>query len=203
MKIFFTGMLVSFLGSLPLGTLNIAAMQISVSSGITAAMLFALGSLIVEIIYVRISLVAMDWIRKQEKVLKALEWVTLLIVLALATASFYAALHPTSQKNFVLDSPLPKFLLGMVMSAVNPVQIPFWFGWSTVLFTKKILLPRKDHYNSYIVGIGIGTFINVLINLLIVGFALFLVVRAANKMRKPEPPAPAGPSRASGLPRRR
>ncbi|HPG11358.1 MAG TPA: LysE family transporter [Chitinophagaceae bacterium] len=159
MKIFFTGMLVSFLGSLPLGTLNIAAMQISVSSGITAAMLFALGSLIVEIIYVRISLVAMDWIRKQEKVLKALEWVTLLIVLALATASFYAALHPTSQKNFVLDSPLPKFLLGMVMSAVNPVQIPFWFGWSTVLFTKKILLPRKDHYNSYIVGIGIGTFI--------------------------------------------
>jgi hypothetical protein len=44
------------------------------------------------------------------------------------------------------------------MCAVNPVQIPFWFGWSTVLFTKKILLPRKDHYNSYIIGIGIGTF---------------------------------------------
>lgn len=159
MKIFFTGMLVSFLGSLPLGTLNIAAMQISISSGITAAMFFAAGSLLVEIIYVRISLVAMDWIRKQERVLKALEWVTLLIVLALAAASFYAATHPTSQKNFVLDSPLPKFLLGVVMSAVNPVQIPFWFGWSTVLFTKKILQPRKDHYNSYIAGIGIGTFI--------------------------------------------
>ena len=49
------------------------------------------------------------------------------------------------------------------MSAVNPVQIPFWFGWSTVLFTKKILLPRNDHYNTYIVGIGIGTFIGNLI----------------------------------------
>jgi cell division protein FtsB len=45
------------------------------------------------------------------------------------------------------------------MSAVNPVQIPFWFGWSTVLFTKKILQPRNDHYNSYIIGIGIGTFL--------------------------------------------
>jgi len=159
LKIFFTGMVVSFIGSLPLGTLNIAAMQISVSDGVAAAMLFSAGSLLVEIIYVRISLVAMDWIRKQEKVLKALEWVTLVIVLALAVSSFYAALHPSVEKNFVLDSPLPKFVLGLVMSAVNPVQIPFWFGWSTVLFTKKVLLPRKDHYNFYILGIGIGTFI--------------------------------------------
>lgn len=151
-------MFVSFVGSLPLGTLNIAAMQISVSDGIMAAMLFSLGSLLVEIIYVRLSLVAMDWIRKQEKILKALEWVTLVIVLALAASSFYAAMHPEVKKNIVLSSSLPKFVLGLVMSAVNPVQIPFWFGWSTVLFTKKVLLPRKDHYNSYIIGIGIGTF---------------------------------------------
>ena len=151
-------MLVSFLGSLPLGTLNIAAMQISISSGVTAALLFSLGSLIAEIIYVRISLVAMDWVRKQEKILKALEWVTFLIVAVLAAFSFYAALHPTVEKNMVLDSPLPKIVLGFIMSAVNPVQIPFWFGWSTVLFSKKVLLPRPDHYNSYIIGIGIGTF---------------------------------------------
>src|SRR5882672_8916688 len=101
-KIFFTGMLVSFLGSLPLGTLNVAAMQISVSEGITAAMLFSLGSLLVEIIYVRLSLVAMDWVRKQEKIFKILEYVTLLIVVALAFFSFYAALHPNGKKNIVL-----------------------------------------------------------------------------------------------------
>lgn len=152
-------MLVSFLGSLPLGTLNIAAMQISITDGVMAAILFSAGSLLAEMIYVRISLEAMDWIRKQEKILKALEWVTLVIVLALAVASFYAALHPSVSKNAILNSPMPKFLLGLVMSAVNPVQIPFWFGWSTVLFSKKVLLPRNDHYNVYIIGIAIGTFI--------------------------------------------
>jgi len=157
-KVFFTGMLVSFLGSLPLGTLNVAAMQISISDGITSAMLFSLGSLLVEIIYVRLSLVAMDWVRKQEKLFKLLEWLTLLIVVALAVFSFYAALHPSEKKNIILSSTLPKFLLGAAMCAVNPVQIPFWFGWSTVLFTKKVLLPRPDHYNLYILGIGIGTF---------------------------------------------
>jgi len=158
-KIFLTGMVISFLGSLPLGTLNIAAMQISISTGVFSAMLFSAGSLLMEIIYVRLSLVAMDWIRKQERILKILEWLTLIIVLALAVASFYAAIHPKVSKNIVLDSPLPKFALGLIMSAVNPVQIPFWFGWSTVLFTKKVLLPRQDHYNTYIIGIGIGTFI--------------------------------------------
>ena len=158
-KVFFTGLLVSFLGSLPLGTLNIAAMQISISDGITGALMFSLGSLLVEIIYVRISLVAMDWIRRQGKLFTILEYLTLLIVIALAASSFYAAMHPGEEKNIVLSSTLPKFILGAAMCAVNPVQIPFWFGWSTMLFTKKILLPKNSHYNSYILGIGVGTFI--------------------------------------------
>jgi len=157
LRIFFTGMLVSFLGSLPLGTLNIAAMQIAISDGISSALLFSCGSLLVEVVYVRLSLVAMDWVRKQEKLFRILEWVTLVIVLALAVSSFYAAAHPKVEKNVILSSTLPRFVLGVVMSAVNPVQIPFWFGWSTVLFTKKILLPRQDHYNTYIGGIGLGT----------------------------------------------
>jgi threonine/homoserine/homoserine lactone efflux protein len=158
-KIFFTGMFISFLGSLPLGTLNVAAMQIAITDGYIAAILFSLGSLLVEMIYVRLSLVGMDWIRKQERIFKILEWVTLIIVVALAISSFHAALHPKTGKNIILSSTLPRFILGATMCAVNPVQIPFWFGWSTVLFTKKVLLPRNSHYNLYIIGIGIGTFI--------------------------------------------
>jgi threonine/homoserine/homoserine lactone efflux protein len=156
-KIFFTGMLISFLGSLPLGTLNIAAMQIAISDGYHPAILFSLGSLTAEMVYVRLSLIAMDWVRKQQKLFKALEWVTLVIVVALAVSSFYAAMHPSVHKNVILSSTLNRFLLGLFMCAVNPVQIPFWFGWSTVLFTKKILLPKSSHYNLYILGIGIGT----------------------------------------------
>lgn len=157
-KIFWIGLLVSFLGTLPLGTLNIAAMQISATDGVQPAVLFSLGSLLVEAIYVRLSLVAMDWVRKQKRILKILEWVTLVIVVALATSSFYAALHPTTEKNVILSSTLPKFVLGMMMCAVTPAQIPFWFGWSTVLFTRNILIPKASFYNVYILGIALGTF---------------------------------------------
>lgn len=162
-KILFVGLLVSFLGSLPLGTLNIAVMQISISEGIYPALIFGFGTLTAEIIYVRLSLVAMDWVRKQEKIFRVLEWITLFIILALAFFSFYAAMNPSVEKNVILSSSLHKYWLGLIMSALNPIQIPFWFGWSTILFTKKILLPRNDHYNVYILGIGIGTLIGNLV----------------------------------------
>ncbi|MDB5252872.1 MAG: lysine transporter LysE [Flaviaesturariibacter sp.] len=157
MRIFFTGMFISFLGSLPLGTLNVAAAQLAITDGIRPAFLFSLGSLTAEVVYVRLSLIAMDWVRRQQRLFRILEWVTLAIVVALAVSSFYAATHPSVHKNVILSSTLNRYLLGLTMSALNPVQIPFWFGWSTVLFTKKILLPKTNHYNIYILGIGLGT----------------------------------------------
>src|SRR6478736_5576072 len=101
LRVFVTGMFISFLGSLPLGTLNIAAMQISISDGIVPALKFSVGSLVAEMIYVRLSLIAMDWVRKQQKLFHILEWVTFGIVLALAISSFYAALHPSVHKNVI------------------------------------------------------------------------------------------------------
>src|SRR6188768_3981271 len=131
-KVFFTGMLISFLGSLPLGTLNVAAMQIGIQESITNALYFSLGSLLVEMIYVRISLIGVDWIRKQRNLMKAMEWFTLLIILALAVGSFVAAAKGSEgAKNVLLQNNMHRFLLGMFMCAINPVQIPFWFGWST------------------------------------------------------------------------
>ena len=151
-------MFISFLGTLPLGTLNIAAMQISVSDGIRPALYFSLGALLVEIIYVRISLVAMDWVQRQQRLFNFLQWLTVLIIAALAVSNFIAAASPHQQKNVILSHTIHRFWLGAAMSAISPAQIPFWFGWSTALFTKKILLPRNAHYNTYIAGIGLGTF---------------------------------------------
>lgn len=166
LKIFGWGLMISFLGTLPLGTLNVAAMQISVQESVRNAIYFSLGSLLVEMIYVRISLVGINWIRKQKKLFRWMEWITLAIVVALAIGSFAAAMHPHHDKNVILHNNINRFLLGIMMSAVSPMQIPFWFGWSTVLFTKNILIPRNSYYNVYIVGIGFGTLLGNLVFIL-------------------------------------
>lgn len=165
-RIFITGLTISFLGTLPLGTLNIAAMQISVSDGIRPAMYFVIGCLLVEIIYVRVSLVAMNWVLKNKKLFRWLEWLSVVIILALAVSSFVAASDAVVKKNVLLSGGIHRFWLGVIMSALNPVQIPFWFGWSTVLFTKGVLEHRNDQYNIYISGIGTGTFVGNLIFIL-------------------------------------
>ena len=141
-----------------MGTLNVTAMQIGIQESITHALMFAAGSLLVEMIYVRISLVAINWVRKQERLMKIMEWLTFLIITALAVGSFIAASKgDESAKNVMLHNNMNRLVLGMLMCAINPVQIPFWFGWSTVLFSKGILHPVKSQYNVYILGIGLGT----------------------------------------------
>ena len=113
--------------------------------------------------------------------MKAMEWVTLFIILALAVGSFIAAAKDGGNtKNVLLQNNMHRFLLGMFMCAINPVQIPFWFGWSTVLFTKKILEPKPNQYNSYIIGIGIGTLMG---NCVFIFGGKWLVQRIANSQQ--------------------
>lgn len=171
-------MIISFLGSLPLGTLNVAGMQIGIQESIQHAILFSLGCLLVEMLYVRLSLVGIDWVRKQAKLMKIMEWITLAIIIALAAGSFIAAAKGSAgAKNILLNNTLNRFLLGMIMCAINPVQIPFWFGWSTVLFSKNILQTKPAQYNSYIVGIGLGTLMG---NCVFIFGGKWMVQRIAN-----------------------
>lgn len=158
LKVFYWGLWISFLGSLPLGTLNVAAMQIGIQESIYQAIWFAIGSLLVEMAFVRLSLVGIDWVRKQSKLMKWMEWFTLAIIIALAVGSFISAAKGNgSAKNVMLNNHLPRFILGALLCAINPVQIPFWFGWSTVLLNKNILETKAAQYNIYIIGIGLGT----------------------------------------------
>lgn len=158
LKSFFVGILISFLGSLPLGTLNITALQIGVQESVEKALYFSIGCLLAEMLYVRLSLVGIQWLLKQRKLMKVFDWITFGIILLLAAGSLIAASSENgAQKNFLLQNSTNRFLLGIFLSALNPVQIPFWFGWSAILFQNKILLPQNTYYNSYILGIGIGT----------------------------------------------
>lgn len=156
LRIFFTGLFVSFVGALPLGTQNLAAMQIAISDGVRPALFFSLGLVAADVFYIYLTLLAMQWIQKKKKLFKALQWATLAILVALAAANFYAALQPAVKKNVLLSNGIPPFLMGLLLNGINPMQIPFWLGWSTVLFSKKILLPRWKHYNVFTAGASAG-----------------------------------------------
>lgn len=167
LRIAFWGLGISALGTLPLGTINVAAMQISIAEGVWPASLFGVGAAIIEVAYVRVSLVGISWIQHRAGLLRLMDWLAFAIVATLAVTSFMAASNPAQAgKNVILNADVHPFILGVTMSALNPMQIPFWFGWSTVLFSKGILQANGQQFNWYSVGIGIGT---------LIGLAVFVI----------------------------
>jgi threonine/homoserine/homoserine lactone efflux protein len=158
-KAFFWGLLISFLGTLPLSTLNVSAMQISSQEGIARAMYFSLGTLVTEMIYVRISLLGVSRLLKRQKLFKSMEWITVGLLLIFAAGSFYSASQQHQAENVLLNNHINRFFLGMFMSSITFMHFPFWFGWSSILFTKKILRADRHYYNFFVIAIGIGTFL--------------------------------------------
>lgn len=83
----------------------------------------------------------------------------------LSIRSFLSIQNPQSIN---LKTPLfpviqSSFLLGLLLSGLNPLQIPFWVGWNSVLFERKTLNKKPGIYILYIMGIGIGTMAGLLI----------------------------------------
>lgn len=156
-KILASAILISFVGSLPPGTVNVVTLQLAISDGYSTAFWFAAGCLIAEMLYVGISLAIMDRIIKIGILLKMLQWLSLIILIALAIASFAAGAQHIPARNVLISHTLSPFFFGFLLMAVNPVQIPFWYGWSTILFARKILMPNALHYALYIAGAGLGS----------------------------------------------
>lgn len=154
-KVLLAGLLISLLGALPFGVLNITAFRISNAYGIQAAFIFTSGVVLVELAYLRLTLFGSQWLSKQPW-LDKLPWLGVLIFTAMTLHSCWNIFSPAENLNEVLYAD-HFFLEGVLLSAINPLQIPFWLAWNTVLTSKRILLTDRLHYNYYLVGAGLGT----------------------------------------------
>jgi threonine/homoserine/homoserine lactone efflux protein len=157
-KVFFVGALISFLGQLPLGNMNLTATQLSVQENYKNAWKFGFGIVLVEIIYLRLALTGMDWVVEHKVLFTIMGWLTVIVFVALGILAFVMARKQTTEKKgLLLNNKMNRFLLGVVVSAINPVQIPFWFLWSTQLLNSKVLLPTTEQFNLFTAGAGLGS----------------------------------------------
>lgn len=160
-KVWGIGLSVSFLGTLPPAVLNLIAIEIGLTKGLLAAFMFSAGVWTVEMVFVRISLVAIEWFSRRAGWFRVIEWLSVFILAGLAVGSFRAALagssagaHP-ADTSFLPD--LHPFLIGMALRGLNPTMIPFWFGWGAMLMEQGVLQPKRLHYNLFTLGLGMGT----------------------------------------------
>ena len=157
-KVFLSALMISFLGQLPFGNMNLTATQLSVQEGFKKAWLYGLGIVLVEMIYLRISLTAMDWVVEHRLIFSIMGWLTVALFLFLGILSLVVARKQVKEKKgLLLNNKLNRFLLGLSVSAVNPAQIPFWFIWSTNMINSGVLKTTFLDFNLFTGGAAIGS----------------------------------------------
>jgi threonine/homoserine/homoserine lactone efflux protein len=157
-KVFFVGSLISFLGQLPLGNMNLTATQLTVQESYRSAWKYGAGIVIVEIIYLRLALTGMDWVVEHQQLFAIMGWLTVVVFVVLGMLAFAMAHRQTgAKKGLLLNNKMNRFLLGIVVSGINPAQIPFWFLWITQLLNSKVLMPTTSQFNVFTAGAGLGS----------------------------------------------
>jgi len=157
-QLFFSAFLISFLGQLPFGNMNLTATQLAVQEGYKNAWKYGIGIVLVEMIYLRLALTAMDWVVEHKLIFKIMGWLTVAVFLALGILSLLMARKQAAEKKgWLLNNKLDRFLLGVSVSALNPVQIPFWFIWSTNMIDTGVLQTNFLNFNLFTGGAAVGS----------------------------------------------
>jgi hypothetical protein len=163
------GFLVSFLGSIPLGYLNIIGFQIYTEFGIENLVLYLLGVVFVEAFVIYFTLIFANRLVNNVKLMRVIDVFAIFFLLFLAY-SFYSysnqtAASPNYLKKYVIYSP---FLIGLLLSSINFLQLPFWTGWNVYLINGNYIKTTKALKFYYVGGTLAGTFAGMM------GFVFFL-----------------------------
>jgi len=157
-EVFFSALLISFLGQLPFGNMNLTATQLAVQEGYKKAWMYGIGIVLVEMIYLRISLTAMDWVVEHRIIFIIMGWITVALFLCLGILSLIVARKQLKEKKgLLLNNKLNRFFLGVSVSAVNPAQLPFWFIWSTNMINSGVLKTTFADFNFFTGGAAFGS----------------------------------------------
>ncbi|OIQ22495.1 MAG: hypothetical protein BM557_00465 [Flavobacterium sp. MedPE-SWcel] len=150
------GFAISFIGSLPLGYLNIIGYTIHEKYGISSLIQFLLGIITVEFFVIYFTLVFAEKIASNKKLLKRIEQFSILFFLIL---TILATIQILSVENNHTATYINHnfFLNGILLNCINLMQIPFWTGWSIYLVSNKYINVKKYNKISYLIATLIGT----------------------------------------------
>lgn len=159
--IFFCSALVSVVGSLQLGPVNLYVINSTLFRDKYAAYCVAIGGCIPEFIYCSLAVYANDYLSQFNTIQQVFRIVLIVILLILAAGYFM-------KKNTKVEGDLNSnnlrsggkaFVKGFSLALLNPQLLPFWIliqvYFNSIVQLKLISMP---HRISFILGAGIGAF---------------------------------------------
>lgn len=163
LKNILVGFVVSFVGSIPLGYLNVIGYDIYRLSGFPSVIPYLLGVISVEVFVIYFTLIFAEQLVNNKKLLKYIEGFSVLFMFVLAYI-FYASATNSNSQSAVLNEYQNRtpYFVGLFLSALNFIQIPFWVGWNLYLLNGKYIEISRSKKFFYVFGTLIGTFFGML-----------------------------------------
>ena len=160
---FLLGFIISLMGALPLGYINVIGLQILLEQGTAAVISFISGIVFIEFFVLKTVSFGAKWFVKQTKLLLFIDFFTIVFFLLIAA---YFITNIGNQENFSLSTlklaQFP-FILGLLLNSLNFIQWPYWSGIYIYLFRTKKLDPRCNDNSIFIMGAMLGTFLGMLL----------------------------------------
>lgn len=157
---FLLGIVLSGIGVIPPGLLNMNAAKITIKDGKSRALMFAAGASLVVSIQATIGLFFAKFLNRRTDWVDNLQRFGLLILVILAiyflTVASYQHKKPASK---LVRSKRSRFLLGIFLSIVNVFPIPFYAFISVTMVSYSWFLFEQPNTSAFVVGTSVGTFL--------------------------------------------
>lgn len=154
---------ISFIGSLPLGYLNVIGYELYTRAGFNSLIAFILGVMSIEVFVIYFTLLFAKKMSSRKKLLKYIELFSIVFLLLLAVL-FYFSHNSQSPQDGVLSKYIqyPPYIIGIICSCFNFIQLPFWTGWNLYFVSHKYVVTGRYLKYYYVLGTLAGTFAGML-----------------------------------------
>ena len=168
LKNLFFGFLVSFLGSLPLGYLNIIGVEVYTNYFLESLIFYLIGVLCIEAVVIYFTIVFANQLITNKKWMKNIDFFAVVFLVGLSLLFFKGASPSIQQSDYIKDYiQYSTFVIGMVLCAFNFLQIPFWVGWNLFLLNANRIDLQGTLKLYYILGTLVGTFFGMLLAIVV------------------------------------
>ncbi len=163
LKNILVGFVVSFVGSIPLGYLNVIGFDIYNQSGLPSVIPYLLGVVSVEVFVIYFTLIFAEKLVSSRKLLQFIEGFSVVFMFVLAYIFFASASNSNAQGTVIHEyQNRTPYFAGLFLSALNFVQIPFWVSWNLYLLNGNWITIDGTKKYFYVFGTLIGTFFGML-----------------------------------------
>jgi threonine/homoserine/homoserine lactone efflux protein len=157
---FFLGFLISAVGIIPPGLINMTAAKVSLKDGRNEAIFFAFGATIIVFIQSFLAILFANFINNHPSVINSLQEIGFIIFISLTIYFLWKAKKPkNSTTEIKVRSKTNRFFYGMLLSALNLFPIPYYVFISITLATYGYFYFAPSFIYSFVTGVVLGSFL--------------------------------------------